>query len=196
MFGDIKIFGYPMFLVYDPSDYEITGKEILKVLRTIQEGDVVIRGYNHYLDGKFIPSKEGWSHAGLYIGNNSIIHAVAEGVSRINIIDFMQCDRICVLRPSKNKVKAIMKAKEFLRNKIPYDFGFKNDVSELYCFELAGICYEDLDIKKMTASLLGGLIKKKEKVYLAESFLNSPDFKVIFKFNPKYDKKDEKSSEE
>jgi hypothetical protein len=27
MFGDIKIFKYPFWLIYDPDDYEVTGEK-------------------------------------------------------------------------------------------------------------------------------------------------------------------------
>ena len=189
IFGDIKIFRWPLFLVYDPSDYEITGEEKIEVLRHIKPGDVVIRGYNHYLDGKFIPSKHGWSHAGVYIGNYKVIHAVAEGVSEINILDFMNCDRILVMRPLNCVDIGIERAKRFLKERVPYDFGFNNGISALYCFELAAECYKELRLEKKKVSLLKGLIKRKDPVYLAESFIESDDFLYIALYNKKYGQK-------
>ena len=113
-FGEIKIFKYPMFIVYDPKVFSITGNDILDILKLIKPGDIILRGYDMYLDGKFIPNKTGYSindstknigknfsHGGIYIGNNTIIHAIAEGVSEINIIDYVQCDRIAIFRPKK-----------------------------------------------------------------------------------------------
>ena len=98
-FRDVKVFRFPLFLVYDPDDFEITGSEVLKIMDVLEPGDVILRGYNRYLDGKFIPDKLKFSHGALYVGNGKIIHAVAEGVSETNVIDFTRCDRIAIFRP-------------------------------------------------------------------------------------------------
>jgi len=76
-----------------------------------------VRGYTMYLDGKFIPGY--FSHAGLYLGEvteadrtlaperhrgrvepgrQMVIHAVAEGVGMVDVLDFARCDRLAVLR--------------------------------------------------------------------------------------------------
>ena len=60
----------------------------------------MLRGYDNYLDGYFIDDPHGYSHGAIYVGDGKIIHAVAQGVSEIDVLDFMRCDRICVLRPS------------------------------------------------------------------------------------------------
>lgn len=85
-FGDIKCFKFPLFLVYDPDDYQVTGEKILEIMEVLKPGDVILRGYNRYLDGKFIPDKLKFSHGALYVGGNKVIHAVAEGVSEANIV--------------------------------------------------------------------------------------------------------------
>ena len=107
-----------------------------------------MRGYKHYADGKFIPSKAGWSHGAIYVGDGKIVHAIAEGVQYIDIIKFTRCDRIAILRPAKNIKSAIKKAHQFVQHNIPYDFGFKHGASALYCFELCGECYSKLNITK------------------------------------------------
>jgi cell wall-associated NlpC family hydrolase len=94
MFGNIKIFPYPFWLIYDPSDYDITGNDILHIMTILKPGDIILRGYKNYLDGKFIPNfpndviGTGFSHGAIYVGDNQIVHAVAEGVECINVIDF------------------------------------------------------------------------------------------------------------
>jgi len=135
-----------------------------------------------YADGKFIPGD--YSHGAIYVGDNTVIHAVAEGVSEINIVSFCMCDRIYILRPRCGVKQAIAKAKKFAKDNIPYDFAFKRNSSALYCFELCAECYPKLDIGLKTASAFFGLAKK-ENVYLAESFTESPDFKAVFEWNPK-----------
>ena len=134
IFGEIKIFKFPLFIVYDPNYFKITGKQVIDILNIIEPGDIILRGYDSYLDGKFVPDSLSFSHGGIYIGKNTIIHAVAEGVSEINIHDYIRCDRIAIFRPKKYKNSAIKRAKQYLKNNIPYDCGFKDGVSSLYCF--------------------------------------------------------------
>ena len=136
-----------MFLVYDPSEYEIDGMHMQKALSVLEPGDVILRGYNHYLDNYFVDDPYRYSHGALYIGNNKIIHAVAEGVSEIHTIDFMKCDRICILRPAADKAFAIEQAIKFLKDNVPYDFSFNFGSSALYCFELCALCYPKCEIK-------------------------------------------------
>lgn len=181
MFGNIKVFRWPFFLVYDPSVFSMTGQKILKVRDVLQPGDIILRGFSMYLDGMFVPGD--YSHGAIYIGNDTIIHAVAKGVSRINIVDFCECDRICILRPREGQTLAIKRALEFVENDVPYDFGFKRDTSALYCFELCAECYKELNVQIIKKTAMFGLIKK--KVYLAESFLTSDAFKKVFEYNPK-----------
>lgn len=121
----------------------------------------------------------------MYIGeDNKIIHAVAKGVSEIDAVSFCMCDRICILRPRCGARNAIAKAKKFVENHVPYDFAYKRNASALYCFELCAECYPKLKIQTKTAKSFFGLLKKKN-VYLAESFLESPDFTKVFESNPK-----------
>ena len=144
------------------------GPHIRKVLDIIQPGDVILRGYDNYLDSKFIDDKYKYSHGAIYIGDNKIIHAIAEGVSEIDILEFMQCDRICIFRPQKYQKSAINKAKKFLEDNIPYDFLFRKGSNCLYCFELVAECYDKFNIPKLKIKKFLGLVKK--HVYLAESF--------------------------
>jgi hypothetical protein len=175
-FGDLKYFKYPPCIVYHPITFKIKGSDTRKVINVIQDGDIIMRGYDCYLDGLFIPGK--YSHTGLYTGNGKIIHAIAEGVSEIDIIDYLRCDRFCLMRPIKGQELAIIRAREFLENKTPYDFDFSSDNNKLYCHEFAARCYSNLNIVKKVPTLFKGMIKG-EPVWLAESFLESSDFTVI-----------------
>lgn len=181
-FGNIKIFRFPLWLIYDPDDFGVTGEKTAQLLRMLQPGDVLLRGYVHYLDGMFIPGD--YSHGAIYVGDGKIIHAVAEGVSYIDAIEFLRCDRIAVLRPAKGVKKAIRYAKKCVDNHVPYDFKYKNGFSQLYCFELVGYAYSGLNIQKKDVKTFFGLLRRKN-VYLADSFFESKDFEKIFEFNPK-----------
>ena len=55
VFGDIKVFKFPLFAVYDPGGYKVKGEDIREVIQKLRPGDILIRGYENYLDGYFIP---------------------------------------------------------------------------------------------------------------------------------------------
>jgi hypothetical protein len=117
VFGDIKIFRHPLWVVHDPGGYGLHGGDVRSLLDTLRPGDILVRGFDCYLDGKFIPGY--FSHAALYlgptrsadvalvpegartrfvVGSQLVIHAVAEGVLMEDILDFGRCDRLAVLR--------------------------------------------------------------------------------------------------
>ena len=48
-FGDIKVFRWPMFIVYDPGSYLIKGELIREVINLIEPGDILLRKYKNYL---------------------------------------------------------------------------------------------------------------------------------------------------
>lgn len=176
-FGDIKVFKFPLFIVYDPDEFGVSGADTRDILSKVRPGDLILRKYKHYLDGYFIPGK--YSHTGIYIGKGQMIHAIAEGVQYIDLIEFTRCDGIAILRPVKGQKRAIELAKKFVVDGIPYDFDFKEGEKALYCHELGAACYSNLRIQKIVPKLLGGLIHSTELRWLAESFLNSPDFTII-----------------
>jgi hypothetical protein len=54
-FGDIKIFSFPMFFIYDPDSYRVKGEDVHKLISTVRYGDILVRGFKNYLDGLFHP---------------------------------------------------------------------------------------------------------------------------------------------
>ena len=182
-FGKIKILSFNCFpvLVYDPDPFQVTGYDITEIMKLVKPGDVLIRGYNKYLDGKFIPDEKGYSHAGLYIGGNEVIHSVAPRVCVTHLIDFCEADRIMVLRPICGQDEAITIAKSKID--VPYDFDFKSDIGKLYCFELIANCYPQANIQTYTLKKLFGIIKR--KCYIAKSIYLNPYFDIVFERNVK-----------
>lgn len=181
IFGDIKYYKYPMFIVYCPTTYKVKGEHYLELVDKILPGDLILRGYDDYLDGVFIPGN--YSHSGIYVGNNTVIHAVAEGVSEINLIDFMRTDRIMVLRPREGATEAIERADFILSESAEYDFDFLDNNERYYCHELSANCYKKYNIKKIKVKRFLGLYNK--ELYLAESLINNSNFKIIYEYNPK-----------
>lgn len=121
MFGSIKYYPWPLFFIYDPRGYQVRGDEVREIINLIQPGDIVLRGYDKYLSGAFIPGY--FSHSGLYVGEvkeedkglfdetkhtqqekyfktgeQMVIHSMAQGVFMEDIINFCRCDRMAILR--------------------------------------------------------------------------------------------------
>lgn len=127
-FGDLKYFKWPFFIVYDPSSYKVRGEDVRQLINILQPGDILLRSYDNYIDGLFIPGM--FSHVGFYYGEateadrNSagtmiddnpdklhrvqhddfktgeqmVIHAMADGVFMEDVINFCRCDKLAVLR--------------------------------------------------------------------------------------------------
>ncbi len=172
--GDVKVFPFPMFVVYDPSSYRVKGYHTREAIKCLRPGDVVVRRYCNYLDGWFIPGK--YSHSGIYVGDGTIVHAIAEDVQRIDVIDFLRCDGFCILR--QNSANASLKAVEMAETLVGshYDFSFRDDNGAYYCHELVAVCYASLGIQKKDARILGIKVKPR---YLASSFIEDPHFVKI-----------------
>jgi len=157
VFKDIKVFKFPMFMVYQPTTFKIKGNHYYEVRNRIKPGDILLRGYVHYLDSYFIPGF--FSHAAMYIGNRIhsredgeyIIHAMSPCIQETDLCTFCRCDKLAVLRPpetvSQEEIDlAIEKAKEKLGT--PYDFDFNfSDYKEMSCSELCYYCYEHVKDK-------------------------------------------------
>lgn len=118
VFGDIKVFRFPFWMVYDPGSYKVRGAEMRTIGDLLQPGDILLRKYDGYLDGRFIPGF--FSHVGLYLGevlpseeplvddprvkrcfasgSHMVVHSMAEGVFMEDVLNFLRCDYIGVLR--------------------------------------------------------------------------------------------------
>jgi len=167
-FGDLKVFKYPMFIIYDPGSYLVKGEDIRQVINLIKPGDILVRGYINYLDGYFIPGF--FSHAGLYLGEvkesdsvfvkqgqdsrfrtgeQMVIHSMAEGVFMEDIINFCRCDYMIILRRNPDKESDAGKKLVFedvfkaalknLGNEYDFKFDF-SDYTKVSCTELVYVC--------------------------------------------------------
>ncbi len=126
-FGDLKYFPYPMWIVWDPGSYRVKGEDAREVIGLVRPGDILLRSYDNYVDGLFIPGR--YSHVGLYVGkidetqrahagslldnpssqarakskffrsgSQMVIHAMAEGVRMDDVLTFCRCDAMAILR--------------------------------------------------------------------------------------------------
>jgi hypothetical protein len=179
IFGDIKIFKWPFYVIYQPTSFRVKGSDTRKIMASIKAGDVVMRAYVDYLDGYFIPKGEsGCSHSGLYIGDGTVVHSIAEGSQLIDLIDFCRADKIVVLRPDGHQDWAIEHARKCADKHIPYDFNFTPGPGKYYCHEFTASCYPDLNIEMLSRKIFGMIASP--RAFLADSFYTNWHFTKIY----------------
>jgi uncharacterized protein YycO len=174
VFGNIQFFSQPFFcLLWGDSHYKIKGPEMRKVIDELQEGDIIMRRYDRYVSGWFIPGF--WTHVGIVASDKTIIHAMTKGVIEEDLMTYLRADHIEVLRISNKKFisNAISKAKDSLGKE--YDFLFdSHDDERMYCTELIKVCYP-----KIFSSMEGKSIPPDEitKVKNLETIHSSKEFR-------------------
>jgi len=182
IFGDIKIFPWPMFIIYNPEGYGVKGEEVRDIINQIQPGDILIRGYKRYLDGYFIPGF--FSHAAIVVNDNMIIHSMAEGVFKQDIINFCRCDYMAILRFKKG---IEVDTQQFCKNAenllgAKYDFEFEDGDDEYYCTELVyQVCQPYLKLQQKEIKMFKGLISKKS--FTPDQFWDHKDLIKVYYTN-------------
>ncbi len=143
----IEIIPYPMFVILKSHPYEVNGPLLRKLLNNIQPGDILLRRFKYYISHWFIPGY--YTHAGLYVGSNEMIHMLGDGITKEDILTFARCDEIKLLRfhdsNDSNKhivLRAIADAYKYYSKDVQYDFDFKPKNSKFYCTELIDTCFE------------------------------------------------------
>jgi len=143
-FSDIRVYKFGLIL-WGSSYYELKGWHVRKVLELIQPGDIFLRKYDHYLGSILI--KGFWSHSAVYIGDNSVLHMLAGGITSEDILTFLRADHIMILR-ARDRVMATRiceRAKKLAENYIEYDYDFNSkDTKKLYCTEFVDVCADNL----------------------------------------------------
>jgi hypothetical protein len=205
-FGDIKVFKFPFFMLYDPGSYKVKGHEIRKVIDSLQPGDIMIRGYSNYLDGFFIPGF--FSHAGLYLGETNkkdlllpeileskfyegrqvVIHSMAEGVFMEDAITFCKCDYLVILRRSADTEpdadfaadfkNVYQKALKNLGKGYDFKFDFSN-IGNLSCTELVYVCNDDFLSRYEVKLKPRRVLFRKRNLLIPDDFITKA-FQVVF----------------
>lgn len=142
IFGDIQFLPTPMFLIlWGSTHYKIKGDESRHILNTLRPGDVLLRRYDRYVSGWFIPGY--YTHAAIAKNRQTIIHATTHGVVEEDILTFIRADHIVILRYQEDDLVAKSAAnlcETFLGQ--DYDFTFvSGDKKKLFCTELIKFCY-------------------------------------------------------
>ncbi len=154
--GDIKWAGWkrPFWFTINAQHYLLKGHHYREVEKIIKPGDILIRRFEGYVDKWFIPGY--WNHAGIYIGDKKVVHAISEGVIEQDLIDFMRTDHMIILRLRNQLVElqlqhgqenptqnAINLAKELVGREYDFSFDFA-DTNKFSCTEVVAYCYADL----------------------------------------------------
>ena len=45
LLGDVKVFHWPLFFLYDPGSYLVKGADMRNLITTLRPGDILVRGY-------------------------------------------------------------------------------------------------------------------------------------------------------
>ena len=185
--GDIHVHGFsnPLWISYKPKQHKFQGADYKRAIKDIRDGwwepgDILLRTFDGYLSSRLIPGS--FKHGGIYLGNEQVVHSIAEGVLVESIYDFMRTDHFAVVRPrglSEEERKEVAEIAYAFKG-MPYDFAFKygNDPA-LYCTELVGRAYSSKKDKfkfKMSSQGFGPF---KRKTLLADDIFLS-DVSIIF----------------
>lgn len=132
-------FSHLVELIRSPySKKQMKYQDVLDVLKVIKPGDIIVTRTMGEFSTVVIPGF--WKHAALYVGDETIIHAVAPVVTKEHIQNLiMRTDFVAVMRLNvindKLAYKIIEAAKTFLG--LPYDFYFDVESEKsMYCSEL------------------------------------------------------------
>jgi hypothetical protein len=118
VFSNIKVFKRPLFIAYRPQTFAIKGPQTREILKSVKPGDILVRSFNNYLNGYFVPGT--FQQAGFYLsevthehlsklaqiedptdyhtGRQMVIHTVGDQVVLSDLIDFCRCDSLAVMR--------------------------------------------------------------------------------------------------
>ena len=138
--ADIRIYPGGIILFGD-SHYHLKGDDMREILNVLEPGDILLRRYSHYLGSVLVPGY--FSHAAVYVGDDQVIHILGEGITKEDILVFMRCDDMAVLRCTEpdRRDKVISRAWDQLAKGVEYDYDFDtDDSSKFYCTEFVEYC--------------------------------------------------------
>lgn len=134
---------HPFWFVFQPKEYNLTGKQLTDIILTMVPGDILISRTDGVMSTWLIPGW--WTHGGVCTSSWSVTHSTAKGVTEDHAFEFLHADYVMVLRPHDYKLAehGAMVAREI--KGAEYDFGFDfEDSSEFACTELVMYCYSSV----------------------------------------------------
>lgn len=129
----------------------LTENDIEVAINTLVEGDVVLVGSLGHLSAVAIGGAV--THSLIYVGSNTFIHAIANGVELIHADEvFAKYDTMAITRPNEEFTQAaISYAYEQLGR--PYDYDFNEGSDAFYCSELVASAYQNAGMDTPTPHL-------------------------------------------
>lgn len=120
--------------------YKVKGAETRAILDKLKKGDVLLRRYRNYMTSWLIPGY--YTHAAIMIDDKTVIHAVTPCVKREDILTFLRCDDVAVLRPgiTPDQVDRGVEGAIGMEGR-DYDYFFEPESDRLYCSEVILHCY-------------------------------------------------------
>jgi hypothetical protein len=176
IFGDIRIYKYPLFLLYHPKGYKIRGERFAQIANSIQTYDVLLRRYDTYLDKAFVPGW--WNHAAICSNGSgafsTILHATSDGVNEESLFDFMKTDHVCLLRPDFyiDTQQITKEMQQITGSEYDFDFNF-SDPAALSCTEVISYLFRHYNTGIRQQWFLG------RQIVPPDNILRAPGFKLI-----------------
>jgi cell wall-associated NlpC family hydrolase len=168
-FGGMRFYWCGVVLWGD-SMIDMKGPHMRQVLDTVEPGDLVLRRFDNYVSSFFIKGR--FSHIGIYVGDNSVIHVGADGIKKEDILTFIRADDCALMRPTdSSKIEgAIVEAYKQLDRGVEYDYVFDADSPEkFYCSEFTDYCYG----KVLKNTISDGIV-------YPDDYLKTNDFKMVW----------------
>ena len=88
--GHTMLHNRPPWFVYRPDIHKVRGPDVRRILDIVEPGDILLRRFDGYLNTLFTPGY--FSHAGIFVGSNQIVHAVSQGTIQEDILNFCRAD--------------------------------------------------------------------------------------------------------
>ena len=122
---------------------QITSQHYRLIKPMLAPGMAICTRTDGELANLFIPGF--WSHAGIYVGDSTVVEAVGKGVVKTDLIDFLLTkDAIIVKDPSFANKEQMKDAAEWALKQVgkPYDMYFDKLNEYFYCSELIWLGFE------------------------------------------------------
>ena len=130
-------------VLYGKTGYKVKGEHTRRVMDIVEPGACLLTRYDHYLGYFVVPGYYG--HAGIYVGDDRVIHMLGDGIKNHDILTFLRKDHVLVMNPvDQDKAKnAVACASDLWDEQVKYDYDFKLGNKMFYCFELVWHCYQE-----------------------------------------------------
>lgn len=154
--------------------------DIRKAKKALRPGDIILVGGLRRLTSLIIRGPV--THSLIYLGNNRVIHAIADGVETDHLYEvFCEYDTMTILRSIDNRLnpktyrKKIQTTLDYAKAQLgkPYDFEFSSGKKGFYCTELLYCSFKKGNIET-------GLEMKKKKLPIHPMEFINNNFHIIF----------------